>query len=322
MQSRQLWYTRRGREIRGPFPPGLITRYILLGRIKETDELSIDQIDWMLVSDVPELIPKELKADPSDPVGLQNLKLARYREDERQAGDRRRHGRMIAQDNSRDKERRKSEPVEVVKHRALKTEIYKAGNKSQEKNAAGIRVVMLISLFILSVALGVHYLLPQNHIVIRCNAPPAQGVNWSNCQLDGLDFSEFDLSDAKLRNASFRSARMRHVTLRRGDLAYGNFSLAVINDSDLSHVILKGAVLRKADLSNTNLFNADLTFAILQGANLAHANLQNADLSNADLNGANLTEADLRGAKLANTIWIDNSVCAPQSVGVCIALNP
>ena len=34
------WFTRREGVIRGPFPAGEITRYILLGRIRLDDELS------------------------------------------------------------------------------------------------------------------------------------------------------------------------------------------------------------------------------------------------------------------------------------------
>jgi hypothetical protein len=38
------WYTRREGIVRGPFEPGHITRYILLGRIRLDDELS--HVQW------------------------------------------------------------------------------------------------------------------------------------------------------------------------------------------------------------------------------------------------------------------------------------
>jgi len=42
----QIWYTRRGSEVKGPFPIGQIRRYVLLGRIRETDEVSTDGETW------------------------------------------------------------------------------------------------------------------------------------------------------------------------------------------------------------------------------------------------------------------------------------
>ena len=90
MQSKQLWYTRRGNEVRGPFPAPQISRFILLGRIRETDELSSNQHDWQKVSDVPVLMPEELKANQDDPAARERLLIARMREDERSAHNRRR----------------------------------------------------------------------------------------------------------------------------------------------------------------------------------------------------------------------------------------
>ena len=89
MSNKQLWYTRRDKEIRGPFPPGLITRYILLGRIQESDELSTDQLSWQQVSCLPDLIPPQMKLDLSMPDNMEKLRIARMREDERETVDRR-----------------------------------------------------------------------------------------------------------------------------------------------------------------------------------------------------------------------------------------
>lgn len=128
MKNKQLlWYTRRDREIRGPFPAGMVTRYILLGRIRETDQLSTDQISWQSLSDVPQLIPEELKLDLSDPQNREKLRIACMREDERGALDRR--GSDAApkpRDTGRDQrsvERRQYEPMDVMRHREIKTRL-------------------------------------------------------------------------------------------------------------------------------------------------------------------------------------------------------
>ena len=65
-------------------------------------------------------------------------------------------------------------------------------------------------------------------------------------------------------------------------------------------ILLEGANLQNADLSNANLQNAHLRNANLQKAHLSYANLQNADLSNANLRHANLSNANLQNAHLAN----------------------
>ena len=127
MPNKQLWYTRRDKEIRGPFPAGLITRYILLGRIVESDQISTDQISWQPVSNLPELIPEELKLDLSLPENQEQLRIARMREDEREAGDRREAQQNNGKENNnyvrRGGDRRSSESNDVIRHREIKTQL-------------------------------------------------------------------------------------------------------------------------------------------------------------------------------------------------------
>src|SRR3569623_1333074 len=42
MAGLNVWYVRRGDEVKGPYPSGLITRYVLLGRVRANDEVRID----------------------------------------------------------------------------------------------------------------------------------------------------------------------------------------------------------------------------------------------------------------------------------------
>ncbi len=82
------WYTRRGGVVRGPFPPGEITRYILLGRIRLDDELSRDCITWSPALQLTGLLPHEmLKLSSWDE--YQSYIEARMHVDERRS-DRRR----------------------------------------------------------------------------------------------------------------------------------------------------------------------------------------------------------------------------------------
>ena len=127
IKNKQLWYTRRDKEIRGPFPAGLVTRYILLGRILETDQLSTDQISWQLVSNLPELIPEELKLDLTKPENMEKLRIARMREDERGTADRRGSdqpdNKLDTNQDKRAKDRRRAEPLDIIRHREIKTQL-------------------------------------------------------------------------------------------------------------------------------------------------------------------------------------------------------
>jgi uncharacterized protein YjbI with pentapeptide repeats len=78
------------------------------------------------------------------------------------------------------------------------------------------------------------------------------------------------------------------------------------NERSMRHD-LRGANLRKADLSGLNLCSCDLRKAYLEGVFLKGADLRRADLWEARLEGANLTArcklayADLRNAHLQET---------------------
>ena len=316
MKRRLLLYTRHENIIRGPFPSKQVTRHILLGRLKLTDEVSTDQINWRALSEFPDLIPDELKGNQDNPEAQERLLLARYREDERLADDRREHKRTGAEDKIRSGDRRSLESLDVRKHREVKTKIFKEGKQQEKTKSIGVllvivAVIVLVGYFVKSTPVKVQ-------LVKQCNLVPGPNVNWSDCQMEGSVFDEADLRNARMRNVNLTGSSIKNTNLSHSDLAYGNYSLVNFQYSNLSNSNLLGSVLRNANLSNTNMLNANLSFAVLQGTNLAYANLQNAILSNADLSGANITGINLSGAKLANTIWVDQRICSIDSVGECI----
>ncbi|MGD8640520.1 MAG: hypothetical protein PVF34_11375 [Gammaproteobacteria bacterium] len=157
MSKKQLWYTRRDMEIRGPFPAGMVTRYILLGRILETDQLSTDQVSWRPVSDLPELIPEELKLDLTNPENREKLRIARMREDERGTDDRRSENESSNTENSvyvkRGNDRRKAEPMDVMRHREIKTQLLTSLREKQQKHYIPrmLGILMAISAIIATV---------------------------------------------------------------------------------------------------------------------------------------------------------------------------
>lgn len=135
MSNKQLWYTRRDKEIRGPFPPGLITRYILLGRILGSDELSTDQISWQQVVNLQDLIPSEMKLDLTIPENMEKLRVARMREDERETNDRRDKQAATYVNHKRSgKDRRSSESDDVIRHREIRTQLLESLRQKQREN--------------------------------------------------------------------------------------------------------------------------------------------------------------------------------------------
>jgi hypothetical protein len=288
-----LWYVRKGGRIRGPFPAGQIAREILLGRIRENDELSADKEHWQHFSALPQLVP-EVMRHPDTKEGRQHQLLARLREDER-LHDRRGPGHAPADNNQRHGDRRTVESFDVVAHRDRVVRWAAEGVK-EERNLLLPAAVIMITLFILiTYFLWYHPAPPQAER--DCQAAPAPAVNWSGCEMAARNLSRLDLSRSILNNAMLHGADLHAANLARADLSY--------------------AGLEGADLRAANLQNANLKGAVLRNANLAQADLRQADLGYVALLGANLNGVSLAGAKLDKAIWIDGRVCAAGSVGEC-----
>ncbi|MDO9372439.1 MAG: pentapeptide repeat-containing protein [Gammaproteobacteria bacterium] len=300
MQPKHLWYTRRDNEIRGPFPAGLITRHLLLGRVRGEDELSTDRETWRRADSVWELMPDAMRPGVDEGARVARVFAARRWEDERRGLDRRTLQSAALEKLHRDKrsgiERRDVEPGEQVHHRLLSYHAHKRLSPQRERQFRQVLLVLALACIV-----GVlMYLLPRGEVPTQviCIAPPQPQVNWNNCALEGMQLAGQDLSNGKLRNTRLTGANLRGAKLAGSDLAYSNLSLANLSYANLERATLTGADLRNADLSS--------------------ANLQGADLSYADLSGANLGGAEIANAKFDRAIWFDGSVCAAGSLGQCL----
>ncbi|MFK7890936.1 MAG: DUF4339 domain-containing protein [Granulosicoccus sp.] len=60
------WYVQKGSRVQGPFSANEVGRFLLLGRVRNTDRVSRDGELWEPVTQVPELIPEELLNLQSD----------------------------------------------------------------------------------------------------------------------------------------------------------------------------------------------------------------------------------------------------------------
>ncbi len=77
------WYVQKGSRVQGPYSTNEVGRYLLLGRVRNTDRVSKDGELWEPVTQVPELIPEELLDLDSDQ-GWQRFVDARSHHDTRQ----------------------------------------------------------------------------------------------------------------------------------------------------------------------------------------------------------------------------------------------
>jgi hypothetical protein len=293
MAGSNTWYIRRKGEVKGPYPAGLVSRYILLGRLRESDQVSIDGQEWRTVSEVPDLIPKILKGDTSDPLFRERLEAARRWADERDRS--RREGQSPGAQQREGGDRRSPEDAAVVEHRLARD-----GREQERLAEAQNRWAMLSIAGAVTVAIGlfmVFYTPPPLPTETDCSSQPRPHVNWSNCMMDGARLDDRDLAGAMLYSTSLTGANLRHSILRSANLSYAALSISNLEGADLRQATLLGANLRRARLGNALLDQADLSYA--------------------DLTGADLTGASLADAKLGNAIWVDGKRCLPRSVGRC-----
>jgi len=295
--KRILWYTRRDGVVRGPYPDKQVSRYILLGRIRDSDELRPDGGDWKRVADCPDLIPDVMKLPPTEE-NRQKLLMARMREDERRPGDRRAGpgpGARATQERRGRAERRRDEAPELLRHRELKYQVAHV----RPSNALLYRYPFTFAALIL-LGFLIGFMLRQEQPDTPppdCAAQPRPGVNWNNCNLAGLHSVQADLLGARARNAQLDAAQLPRARLAGADLEYSSLNLSDLRHADLSHANLRGVALRGSDLRDARLVEANLSYA--------------------NLSGARLEGADLSGAILDHTIWTDQHFCAAGSVGEC-----
>ncbi len=287
----KLWYVRRGRTVKGPFPEPLVRRFLGIGRIRDDDELSINGDDWETASKLCETVFAMTEK-------VQGNELSEsLRQDERGAGERRQKEGSAADGAERRSsgERRGFEPEPIVLHRQRRARMateFKPpprNRKLQYTLLAGMMAVILVSGIILT---------PESsESPPDCAAKPRAGVNWSNCRFEALQLPQADLAGSVLRNVRMRNAELTEVQLNAADLAYAELAYANLSKANLQKAQLKGANLQHATLTGTNFRGADLSYA--------------------DLSGANMIGADLAEATLNQAIWIDGLPCGIDSVGGC-----
>jgi hypothetical protein len=283
--------------VAGPFPANLISDYLLLGRLRTTDEVSQDGQTWQPLARVSRLIPDTLRRVKTDE-DRWRLEVARRRVDERMND--RRSGKIVPPEiiEKRRRERRRLESPQMLAQRAGRVRHREGLHQQLKRPAYWVPALFVI---LLASAMLVSYYHHGSDYVIEssrdCQRAPAPGVNWNHCSFEKARLASADLTGAILNNARLHGADLRRARLPEADLNYVELNEARLDQGNLRQASLRGAVLRDA-----NLEGADLT---------------GADLRNADLRGANMRGARLDQAKLGRAIWTDGRQCDAASVGAC-----
>ena len=135
---------------------------------------------------------------------------------------------------------------------------------------------------------------------------PNQLLDLNACYMSHSRIPMVNLRGADMRDGDFMGAMVRRADLSNSYLNDAHFYRADLREANLSRAIAPGANLRGADLRNANLSGANfdratLSEANLSGADLTNVNLDRANLDRANFTGANLTGASFNGANLSRT---------------------
>jgi len=291
VSASEQWYIRRGEVIRGPFTEAKIAHYLLHGRIKKNDELSLDQQQWQFSSEFPQLLPLMFQDAADDAFQRQQLMARKQWEAQRELSAKEPRYQPLLTDACDDA----VETVRLDEHEVVGA---LASGLGKKKPLNRLLVGLVIFSLLGAMAMMIYLNSPEPEVAgIDCTVSAAPKVNWSNCQMAAARLSNADLSGALMQNMNLSRADLRGSLLMGANLSFTNLSAALLNDADV----------RQAKLVGVNLSGADLEGAIFDGA----------DLSYADLGGANLAGTRFNGAKLDKAIWRDGRICAEGSVGVC-----
>ncbi|MBS0002912.1 MAG: pentapeptide repeat-containing protein [Thioalkalivibrio sp.] len=293
-----LWFTRRDGEVRGPHPAGLISRFLIIGRLTPEDEISLDRETWLPIREHRQLIPEELEhADTSE--GRERLLRARLREDERVRDRREGDGPPPETAEPRGPDRRRPEPPEIISHRRKRAQWLSRPGATLDAAMRGPAPWLLAAAATLVAVLLFFWATDRGAPAEppACHLPPAPEVNWSYCRMPGMDLRGADLSRALLRNTDLLGSRLEGARLVEADLSYAELQRTLLERADLRRATIIGAALQNAVLTDARLDGADLSFVNLTGASIAGASFD--------------------GAILDRAVWIDGRICATGSVGTC-----
>ncbi|MBL4852132.1 MAG: pentapeptide repeat-containing protein [Gammaproteobacteria bacterium] len=293
MKREPLWYIRRKGVVTGPFPVGLIERYVVLGRVSVKTELSADNAHWAVCGEWPEWVAyiADFKLTHESE---EHIEALRRWEDERGGYDRR-MGELdnVASDLRSHSDRRNAETDDEIEQRQHRHQ--RPGLIRRYSLSAAI-----IPIFAVVVFIGFYLALYKPAATgdpVDCSVQATEGINWSYCDLQNLKLINMSLRHSNLQSSNMTGISLEGMDLSDSEMSFSVLTLARINNSNFSNSRMIGVSFRNSLINNTDFKNSDLTYA---------------DFSNAEFNNV-----EFNGARLDHAIWLDRRRCAVNSIGIC-----
>jgi hypothetical protein len=114
---------------------------------------------------------------------------------------------------------------------------------------------------------------------VSAPASPVRGVDWSNCDLHNLNFTNYVFIDSNLSGANLSGTDMTNVSFSRTDLSYANLDKTYMVNTNQVFGCLNGSYMQAvyaclpSDLSHATVTNAT-AYGPFSGWNLSYANFQ------------------------------------------------
>lgn len=136
------------------------------------------------------------------------------------------------------------------------------------------------------------------------------GIDMSNCDLDGADFSgarvyDVDMSNSEFNGAKFVKSHLTNVKMRNCVLNKSNMSRSVMSQvdfmgSELENVNMNMATIEHVVFSNCDFLCADFRRSSLRDVAMKCGSYRNADFSMANLVRVDMCNSDFYEAKFVN----------------------
>jgi len=137
-------------------------------------------------------------------------------------------------------------------------------------------------------------------------------ISFSNCEINGGDFTGANLSMADMTDTTLRYADLSDSMLFRTSLSGANLRESDVQNSDLNEADLSESALVQVNISNTVATQANFTDSLLAGfvaknADLRGCSVADCHLRNSNFTGSNLHEVDAKGADFIDANLTDAS---------------
>lgn len=136
------------------------------------------------------------------------------------------------------------------------------------------------------------------------------GIDMSNCDLDGADFSGARLYDVDMSNSEFNGAKfvkshltnvkMRNCVLNKSNMSRSRMSQVDFMGSELENVNMSMANIEHVVFSNCDFPCADFRRCDLRCVDMKWGSYRNADFSMANLVAVDMSHSGFEGAKFVN----------------------